>query len=400
MKARVRTAATAGIALTLGLAAGGSAGAAAPVIEKGASAAVLASAGDDGEALTARASVQGRAGLLFENQWEIGAGAMVAAERDDPRRDPRGGRVGDCAPALAGCPSVDGQPVRGYVSGSVAAGPAADEGARLSLERAFLYVRSGWGEATAGRDEGVGQRFSLTPPTILAIGGGLDPLVDGTGRGGVILRNDISGQSAKLTVSSTRILGLQAGISWTPELEHEGLDQGYRERAGAPLVYAPEDILEGGLSFAHTFAGGWETAAGLTYAQARDGSGRAAFGDMQAVSAGVTVTRGAWSGGLSWLGNDNGWAAGGRDYAAWGASGVYRAGDWSFLLEAGQAQDDLTEVDVQTLTVAGRRALNARVALAGGATYRDTASPEADIVSRRERNQRGFGAFLELSFSL
>lgn len=102
MKARVRTAAVAGVML-----AGGAAGAAEPVFERGAAASALATAmgGDaDAEPLTLRASAWGSAGLLFENQWEIGVGGTLAAERDHPARDPRGGRFGDCPPATTGCP--------------------------------------------------------------------------------------------------------------------------------------------------------------------------------------------------------------------------------------------------------------------------------------------------------
>jgi hypothetical protein len=290
--------------------------------------------------------------------------------------------------------------VRGFVSGAVPFGPAADEGPRLSLEQAYVYVRGGWGEFSAGRDLGAGERFSLTPLSILAIGGGLDPVVEGTGRGAVMLKNDISGPSAKATFATTRIFGLQAGVSWTPELEAEGLDQGYRARAGAPAAYQPEDILEGGLSFAHTLPGGWETAAGLTYAQAEDSGGRGAFGDMRAWSAGATVSRGPWSAGASWLANDNGWAAGGRDYSAWGASGIYRSGDWSWMLEAGASSDDLVAVDVTAVTFAGRKAVSSHAAIAGGASWRDVSSPVGGGLSRNGRNARGFGAFVEFSWAL
>ena len=207
MKARVRTAAAAGLALV----SGGVAVAAEPVVEKDASAAVLVTAAEgDGEALTARATAFVQAGWLFQNQVEAGFGLGVVAERDDPRRDPRGGRAGACAPAQAGCASLGGSPLRGYVSGYVTDGPAADEDARVALESAYLYVRSGWGEASLGRDQGAARRLAVTPPTILAIGGGLDTPVDGTGLGTVILRNDASGQSAKLFAATTRIVGLQA----------------------------------------------------------------------------------------------------------------------------------------------------------------------------------------------
>ena len=398
MKAIVRTALAAGLAA----ASGGIALAAEPVTEHAITATVLATASDgaDAQALTARAAAFVQAGYLFENQIEAGIGLGVVVERDNRRRDPLGGRVGDCAPAEAFCPGLGGVPLRGFVSGTVTAGPAAREGARLSLESAYLYARNGWGEASLGRDQGAGRRFSLTPPTILTIGGGLDPGVDGAGRGGVVLRNDISGQSAKVFVATTRIVGLRAALSYTPELELEGVDQGYRERFGAPRVFEPQDIVEGGLSFAHTFANGWETAAGLTYARAEDKPGRAAFDTMNAWSAGMTLGRDGWSLGASWLENDNGWAGGGRNYTAAGLSAVRERGDWAVMLEAGASSDNLTFVDNRTVTAAARHRMTPRLALSGGANWMDRTSPLGGGSSRIGRDERGFGGFVEISYAL
>lgn len=400
MKAIVGTVAAAGAVL----ACAGAAGAAEPVYEHDAAAAILVTGFDgisDPAPVTARASAFGQAGWLFDNQVEAGAGLGVVAERDDPVRDPRGGRAGDCAPTNASCPSIAGLPLRGYVSGFVTAGPEADQGVRLSLESAYFYVRTGWGEASLGRDQGAGRRLSVTPPTILAIGGGFDAPVDGTGLGGIVLRNDISGQSAKIYAATTRIVGLQAAVSYTPEIELEGVDQGFRRRAGAPQVFEPEHIAEGGVSFAHTFAGGWETAAGLTYAHAEDNTGRTAFGGMNAWSAGATVARDGWSFGAAWLRNDNGWAGRGRNYTAAGISGVRERGDWAFMVEAGTASDDLTFVDSKVVTAATRRRIGPHLALAGGANWAERSSPVAvGGSSRGGLKEQGFGAFMEISYAL
>lgn len=396
MKARVRTGALAGAALL-----GGVAGAAEPVTETGASAALLVGAfdGDDEEALVARAAFRVQHGLLFDNQLEAGFGVGAAAERDHPKRDPRGGLAGDCAPAVLACPSAGGLPVRGLASGSYVSGAVADEGARLELETAYLYLRNGWGEVSVGRDEGAGKRFSLTPPTILAIGGGIDAPVDGTGLGGVVLRNDVSGQSAKVFAATTRLVGFQAAGSYTPDIEHEGLDEGYRTGAGAPAVFEAEDIWEGGLSWAGAIAG-WEAAAGVTGARAGDRGGRPAFDDMAAWSAGVTLKRENWRFGVAWLANDNGWAGGDRDYTAVGASVVRDSGPWSAMLEAAASSDNLAFVDQKTATAAVRRSFGERWALAGGVNWRDRSSPVGSGSSRIARNDRGFGAILELSFGL
>jgi Gram-negative porin len=396
MKARVRTAALAGAALF-----GGAANAAEPVTEVRAMAAVLAtvSEGGDAEELTARAAFRAQYGVLFDNQIELGVGLGAAAERDDPRRDPRGGLAGDCPPASPACASLAGAPLRGLASGYYTAGALADEGARLELEFAYLYLRGGWGEASLGRDEGAGKRLSLLPPTVLAIGGVIDAPVDGTGLGGVTLRNDVSGQSAKLFAATTRIVGLQAAASFTPRIEHEGLDQGFRTGPGAPAVFEAEDIWEGGLSYAGV-VGGWEAAAGATFALAEDRQAGPALDEMAAWSVGATLARGGWSVGLAWLENDNGWAGGGRDYTAIGGSAVRDWGDWALMLEAAASSDNLTFVDTNAATFAMRRKLDDRWSLAGGANWRDRSSPVGNVLSRTQRNQCGFGAFLEISFGL
>lgn len=393
MKARVRTAAAAGAAVLTG----GVAFAAEPVTESSATVAVLASASNDGEPVTARAAFRIQHGLLFDNQIEAGFGIGAAAERDDPRRDPRGGLAGDCLATQPACPSAGGGPLRSPVSGYITQGPAADEGARLSLESAYLYLRGGWGEASLGRDEGAAKRFSLLPPTILAIGGAIDAPVDGTGLGGAVLRNDVSGQSAKIVVASTRIIGLQAAGSWTPRIEHRGLDQGFRR--GPAQTFRAENVAEAGLSYAGR-AGDWDLALGATYAHAGSGGGPAEFGAMDGWSAGFTLARNGWRGGLAWLANNNGWAAGGRGYTALGASVVRDIGDWSVMLEAASMSDNLVFVDNRTATAAVRRTVGERWAFAGGANWADRSSPVGVGSARFGRNERGFGAFVEISYGL
>lgn len=395
MKATVRT----GAAVGLLLAGAGAAAAAEPVRAIDASAAVVAATGglDSAETLTGRASVSGQAGWLFENQIELGVGAGLIAERDRADRDPIGGRVGNCAPASPGCPSLGGAPLRGFASGYFASGPAADQSARLSLESAYLYLRGGWGEVSVGRDQGAARRLSVQPPTILAVAGVLDAPLDPTG-GAIVLRNDVAGQSAKVFAASTPILGFQAAASWTPRQENQGLDRGFRERAGAAAVFDPEQIWEGALSFDRTL-GGWKTAASVTYAQAEDRAGRPAFGDMKAWSAGASLGHDRWRIGASWLQNDNGWAVRGRDYRAFGASAVLEGDRWAGMLEVGVASDDLVHVDQRSAGLSVRRSFSAGWAAAGGVIFSDRDSPLGGAGGRSGRSDSGLGAFLELSFA-
>ena len=127
------------------------------------------------------------------------------------------------------------------------------------------------------------------------LGGAADSPVDATGLGAPVTRNDISGQSAKVLVHSERILGVQAAASYTPELELEGLDQGFRSRLGAPLTHAPEAIFELAAAFDHRFESGWEMAVSASWAAAEDGGVSTEFGGMRAWSVGATVGRKGWT---------------------------------------------------------------------------------------------------------
>lgn len=395
MKATVRT----GAALFMCVAGAGLADAAEPVRAYGVSVAALAATGgpETADGLTTRASVTLQQGLLFESQVEVGFGLGVAAERDRSDRDPIGGRAGDCPPSNPACPSLGAAPLRSFASG-ITSFDARKRDAQISLEGAYLYLRQGWGEVSIGRDQGAARRLSVLPPTILAIGGGLEAPVDPLG-GGVTLRNDIAGQSTKVVAQTTPILGLRAALSYTPDADFRGIDRGYSRRSGGPQVFEPEHVWEGGLAYAGA-PGGWETEASLTYAQAEDHKRRPAFGAMEAWSAGASISRAGWSLGGAYLDNDNGWAAGGAHYRALGLSGVRDCDQWSFMLELGLASDDLVHVDQQTTGLSARRKLGNGLALAGGVSWASLASPVAGARGRVNDRKEGLGAFVEMSFGL
>jgi Gram-negative porin len=384
---------------------GGLAFAGEPVFERDAAATVLAGAYDhdaveDPEAAVARASVFGRAGLLFDNQIEAGVGLGVAAERDHPGRDPRGGRAGDCPPTALVCPSAGGASLRGAVSGYTPIGVTADRGPRLSLETAYLYVRNGLGEASVGRSRGAAALIGVGAPSIFVLGGAGDSPVDATSLGGPITSNDISGQSAKALVQSERILGFKGAFSYTPELELEGLDQGFPNRPGAPLTHRPEAVVEVGGSFDHRFQNGWQIAATGTWATAEDVGGRSAFGRMGAWGLGATVGREGWTVGASYLENDNGWVGGGRDYTALSISGVIERGAWAFSLEGATASDDLVFTDSSAVTLGTRRTVSENLSIAGGLTLRERRSPLAAMGGRAGLREMAKGAFIEIAVGL
>ncbi len=384
---------------------GGLAFAGEPVFERDAAASILAGAYDssaeaDPEAFVARASAFGRAGILFDNQLEGGVGLGMVAERDHPGRDPRGGQAGDCPPSTPVCPSAGPEGVRGPVSGYAPSVTSASRGARLSLETAYLYVRGGVGEASFGRSRGAAALVGVAAPSIFVLGGVADAPADATGLGVAITRNDLSGQSAKALVQTERILGFKGAASFTPELELEGVDQGARQRPGAPVSHQSEEIIEAGVSFDQGFRNGWEVAASATWATADDGGGNPAFGRMDAWSLGATLGREGWTVGVAYLASDNGWDAGGRGYQAISVSGVVERGPWAFSIEGASASDDLVFTDFRAVTLGTRRTISENLAIGGGLTARELRSPLAAMGDRSERRETAAGGFVELAMGL
>ncbi len=368
--------------------------------ERGAALALAASALDqtgglDAEPLLARADIYWERTGLFANGLEAGLSLGAAAARDHPARDPRAGAGGACPPQEPACPNSAGEPVRAPVSGLVSAGPAADRGVRGEVETAYLFLRGPWGEGSLGRDQGAGDRFSLPPPTILRAVGLADATLDPTGFGAIVLRNDLSGFSAKASYVSPRLLGFSAGLSYTPRFEGRGLDQG--ARAGA--APDPEDTLEAGLSFARTWRSGWETQSALTYSTA-DGGARAGFDRIESASAGIQIGREGWRLGASGLVSDNGWAAGDAPYAAYGASASWARAKWAFMAGVARARDDLVGVDTHRVLAGARFSVTdqfsvALAGLAGGRAIRGVAQGRVD--KTEERTQ---GLVAEFLFNL
>lgn len=348
------------------------------------------------EPAVGRASAQISAEKDFANGLGLEVVFGAAAERDHPRRDPRGGRAGDCPPGNPLCPSVAGRSVRGYLSGFTPGGPIDNQDGRIALEQAYLLVRGGYGEISVGRDEGVASRFSQAPPNVLPAGDLLQPGVDLTGFSGLIVRNDVSGQSFKLTAVSPRILGVRLGASWTPSIEAQGVDQGFARGPQAPLVADPRNVFEAGLSFERTWANGWETRFSGSYASGGDSTGLAAFDRLEGWSIGAGASRGPWSFVVQRLGSDNGWAGGGRGYRATSLSFVREGRRFSPMLAGGRARDDLALLSTSTATAALRwRPLQTTEIFAGltAASRRVPVAAEAALGRRREETVGGFLGF-------
>lgn len=336
----------------------------------------------------------------FRNGLRLGATFGVAAERDNPLRDPRGGRIGDCPVAVAVCPSAEGRPVRSYFSGFYTAGPEADRDGRFALEAAYLSLRGGYGEISLGRDEGMASRFSLPPPSVLPAGDPIQGSLDPTGLSGVQTLNDVSGPSAKLTALTPRLLGVRLGLSYTPRLEARGTDQGYLRGADQPLTADPRNILEAGASFERTWANGLRTSLSGSYASGGDRTGLAAFERLQAWSLGGRLEHRGWSIGANRLSSDNGWALGPGGYRSITAGAVREKGRWAVMLSGARARDDLARARVSAVTAGARYEITDALDVSGGVSGGRRLVPVALDGQALDRRETSIGAFAAFSWRL
>lgn len=337
---------------------------------------------------------------VFANGLNLRIALGAVAERDHPRHDPRGGRAGDCPPFIPLCPGVEGLSVRGYFSGFTPGGPIADQRGRIALESAYLSLTGGYGEISIGRDEGAAARFSAVPDNVLFGGSLIQPQVDLTGLGGLAARNDISGQSFKITALTPRILGLRLGAGWTPTLEAEGVDQGFRRRIDSPAVARPRHIAEFGVSYEYAWANGLEASLSGTFASGGDATGQEAFGRLTSWSVGGALGYKAWRLGAQRLGANNGWEAGQRDYRATTASILYEKGPWTAQASGGVGRDDLAMTRLSTLSFGGRRKLTKALHLIAGLSGTSRAVPVSIGTSVGPRHERSLALFTGVSFGL
>jgi len=289
-------------------------------------------------------------------------------QRDAYNRPAFAGAFGACSASLAVCPRVpDGVGFRSPVSavtGLATGGSPEDEDWVGAIEGASLSVSGGWGEGVLGLDSGVAARLDARPPRALEQVSAASASLDPTGLAVTRARNDVTGPSAKVSYMSPRLLGLRAGVSWTPEANQRSVD--YDPTFSGPGLAAPEleNVWEGALSFARQFPeAGVRIRAAVTATLASSGSRFTEFGDYEAYGAGLEVEKGGWTGGVRWLGSDNAWKGGasrpgGAGYEAWEAGLVHQGDTWRFGIEGGWSKDKLTGIEGASWLAGASRKIN------------------------------------------
>jgi len=261
-------------------------------------------------------------------------------------------------------------PVRAPITGLGGLAGGGSE-TKAALVSGFGLVRGGWGEASLGRDQGAAERFSLPLPSVFAGLSVADGALDPGGGAAIRLVNAPSGAAAKATVTSVRLLGLTAGVSYAPRQDRDDLSQGL-----SPGRARLDAIWEAGLSFARTSREGLKLEAALTHISADAAANGPGFGDLRSTGASLRLGQGAWTLGLAGLAANNG-RRDDRDYSAIGASGAWTFGDWTAMAGAARAADSWTSARQERamLGISRTVANRAKIGLATTADIRDVNAP-------------------------
>lgn len=304
------------------------------------------------EAVLGALYLEFEAEALLQNGVAIGVRVGGGVDRDHPARPGFSGQIGDGT-------LTDPGALRGVLTGLTTGGIAEMVPAQAQLERGYIYVEFGYGEVRAGIDKGVASRFHRGAPDVFDYARASSPRLDTSGVASVITRSDLTGPSAKLTYTTPRLIGIRAGISYTPEANRPGLDRDPTRTVDGVVPFDITDAVEVAVNFSRRLPqSGARLRGSASYAHA-DIDQRTDFGDaldlngsIDVVTAGGSIEYESLTLGGSWLSSDNGT----ERYRAWDVGAGLEVEDlfkqsWAdveFSVNYGQSRDTLTGLDGDT----------------------------------------------------
>ncbi|MHA7898899.1 MAG: porin [Henriciella sp.] len=319
---------------------------------------------DTVEALLGEISLIGTSEKVLENGVRLRARGALRLQADHPDRIGGIGGFGNLNLAPVGAFS-------GLSSGRV------DDGSDLRgrWESAYIQVDGGYGEVRVGKDQGVATRFHEGSRSVLSHARLDSALLDPSGLAAVQTRHDLTGPSAKISYASPRLLGIRAGVSFTPSANADGLDRRPASGTGgtAPDI---ENALELALNGTRRLReSGWRFDVGLGYSSADVATrGLGAFyNSVETFSAGTRIEKDDWTFGLSWLESDNGLLD--RDYSAWSAGLHKSAYDTDFSIEYGESEEGEIALDSRSWRLGAARDFGRATKLAVAYLHDETHSP-------------------------
>jgi len=337
----------------------------------GAAARDLSTPADDGweEAFVLDGYLGGEVSAITQTGIEYGVSLGVrGAYSDDGTLF--GGSIGDCALGTAGCSGqvvIAGTPLalRGHSSQLFTGSFVADDEARAAIESAHIFVRTGYGDLTLGRDTGAAELFSLGAPQIDGTLGLMRGRSDFTGLSIAKSVNDPTGYAEKVTYTSPRLggdrigIGAQIGASYTPDVDACGAYTCYRRngssKAGGSAGAVLEDAWEVGISLDRTM-GDIKAELTGTYATAGLKNSLAAFDDLQSWGIGAELSWRDFTLGGGYLSSNNALADG--DWSSWDAGLAWNRGPWGARIAYAHSEDDNVNVEADEYTLGMTRALS------------------------------------------
>lgn len=265
------------------------------------------------------------------------------AQKDHPERPAGFGGVNDRSAGAVEVGAFSGQSLQRFD----------DVGPRGSLEAAYLFVEGGYGELSVGRDTGIGSRFFEGDVGVMSYARLSDPILDPLGTSLLRTRNDLTGPSPKVSVTTTRILGFRAGASFTPEADAFGLD---RAPGRGPAL---SNVIEVGVNGTRRLReSGIRFRGGLTFARGEldaEPLVQVRKDVVEVWSGGLEVESGDTRFGATFLTSDEGLV--GKDYSAWTVGLSHDWDTWSGSLTYGEASADAAGFDTVDFSIALQRAV-------------------------------------------
>ena len=289
------------------------------------------------EQVLARAWAGVSTNRILENGLEIGVAGRLEVQKDHPRR---AGVSGVTAAA-----DGTGFGYQGAFTGLAIGAEPEDTEARAQIETAYAYVEGGYGEVRLGRDLGVAARFQENAPSVFdTLASGRQSL-DPTGIDMVTTRHDLTGPSAKITYTTPRLIGVRAGLSFTPKADVRGLDRDADRNLPGAAPITLVNAVEGAVNVSRLLRSEGVRLSGALGASSAEVEtppyASAFYGRVTTWSLGAKAEFETISIGASWLATDNG-IEGEGDYDSWTAGVTKSLGEYVFGAEYGWGADKLT----------------------------------------------------------
>lgn len=359
--------------------------------EGGAEVAVAASTAD-GAPVTWATALNLSTNRILDNGLEIGAVGRFELQQDNPHR--------------AGFSGVTGSDFglgQGAFSGLAPGSTYEHVGTRAQLEQAYIYAEGGYGEVRLGRDKGVAARFYEGAPSIFLKASTANPVLDPTGQAYVRTDHDLTGPALKVSYASPRILGVRAGVSYTPTADVRGLDRDPERRVGANPQISVDSAAEAAINVSRRLReSGVRLRGALAYSRADVSSALRPdiYGTVETWSAGASAELETITLGASVLGSNNGLDFGSGDYSAWSIGATKQAFSMQFGVDYGEATDDLTGLTSESWSIGAAKELTDSLRVAGG--YRSQTSRIRRILPLGvpQKEDSADGIVLEITLSL